>query len=270
MEIIKISKDQKREVDLALRTLLKLEYEKRLNVNPAFSLRAFARKLHIQQDLLSKLLNGKRGFSFTLTEKICDFLGITTHQILKENQISYSAHQYSFIEEDEFQTLSHWSNFAVIETLKLKGAKHTADFIASKLNLPLTQVNFTLERLERQGYIKKEKKKYQITRSSTQWLSKDKTSAARKKYQKELLEEAIQSIEDVDFAARDNSSLLFALDSKLMPEIKEKITAFRRGLDKFIIENSKDYDQVYNLSVALFPISETNLKNKKNKKKETS
>lgn len=261
MQTEKLTPLQKKELDEALRALLKTEYEKRISLNPAFSLRAFAKKLDIQQSLLSKLLQGKRGFSATLTDKVSNFLGLTPNQIMDGSEMSLG--NYSFIEDDEFLTLSHWSNFAVIETLKLKKSKHTAEYISERLSLPKTQVEFILERLERLGYVKKFKNGYNVLKPSTQWLSQEKTSAARRKYQKELLEQAIQCIEDVGLSERDNSSTLFAFDSKLMPEIKDRITQFRRSLDKYIIENSKNYDQVYNLSVALFPLSKNKTKERK-------
>lgn len=265
MEKLKLSKEQKIESDNIIRNLLKIEFEKRVNKNPAFSLRAFAKKLDIQQDLLSKLLNGKRGFSPNLTQKISSFLGLGVQQILSEVSIEGELSHYSFVEDDEFMTISHWSNFAVIEVLKLKKSVHNSDYISEKLDLPRVQIESILERLERLGYIKKSKGRYKILKPSTHWLSQKKTSAARKNYQKELLDRAISCIEDVDLSLRDNSSTLFALDSKLLPEIKDRITQFRRSLDKYIIENSKNYDQVYNLSVALFPLSQTNIKEKKQK-----
>jgi hypothetical protein len=256
-KIRRISREQKLESDRILRNLLKIEFEKRVHKNPAFSLRAFAKKINIQQDLLSKLLNGKRGFSPSLTQKVSNFLGLVTQQIFSEMPLASELSNYSFVEDDEFMTISHWSNFAVIEVLKLKHSIHSSDYIAEKLGLPRVQTESILERLDRLGYIKKSKSRYKILKPSTHWLSQDKTSAARKNYQKELLYSAISSIEDIDLSLRDNSSTLFALDSKLIPEIKYRITQFRRNLDKYIIENSKHYDQVYNLSVALFPLSQT-------------
>jgi transcriptional regulator with XRE-family HTH domain len=54
----------------SFRLYLKRELQRRCQKNPSYSLRAFARFLHIPHQVLSRILNGKRPPTKTLLEKI--------------------------------------------------------------------------------------------------------------------------------------------------------------------------------------------------------
>ena len=85
-------------------------------------------------------------------------------------------------------------------------------------------------------------------------LSEFQTSSAKKQFQIQLLEKAISSIEDVDIGRRDNTLISMAIDPKDIPEAKKRITRFRRKLCNFF-ERHDNGTEVYNLSIALFPLS---------------
>lgn len=57
----------------------------------------------------------------------------------------------------------------------------------------------------------------------------------------------------IGFHERDQSAVTIAMDTNLIPEIKEKIKNFRRSLANFIEKNSKMKSRVYELSISLFP-----------------
>lgn len=243
------------EVDknLVLRTLLNEEYQRRALKNPSFSLRAFAQKLDIDVSLLSKLLRGKRDFTKDTTQRVTDFLGVTESEIF--DRIDFSSGNYSFLEEDHFLMLSHYIHFALLEYLKLNDDTKDAKYIAKRFQTTPVIIEGAINRLIKLKFIKESKAGYTLLRPENEWVDFKRTSAARKKYQIELLEKAIERIEDIDVVKRDNTSTTMAVDPEIMPEVKKKITQFRRSLDKFVDTHSKKKTEVYNLSVAFFPLT---------------
>ena len=245
--------------DHFLRELLKNEFQRRAEKNPSFSLRAFSSKLEMDQSLLSKLLQGKRKFSDENAQKVSEFLGVYLNpQSLEQTD---SPIDYQLMKEDEFFVISAWYHFAILELIKTKSFKHNPQFIAQKLKISDLEAERAIERLERLGFIETKKNKYSLKKASNTWLNLSETSTARKSLQKHMQEKSLAALEDVSFDKREHSSLTVAVDPKLLPEIKKKITEFRRSLDKYIMENGNE-KEVYNLCVSFFPLTQ-DLENKK-------
>ncbi len=243
--------------DHFLRELLKNEFQRRIEKNPAFSLRALSGKLEMDQSLLTKLLQGKRKFSDTNAQKIAEFLGIYLNKEISESPDS--SIDYQLMKEDEFFVISAWYHFAILELIKTKNFKHKSIFVAQRLKITELESNRALERLERLGFIECKKNKYTLKKASNSWLNLSETSSARKTLQKQMQEKSLQALEDVPFDKREHSSLTVAVDPKLLPEIKKKITEFRRSMDKYMMENGNE-KEVYNLNVSFFPLTK-DLKN---------
>jgi uncharacterized protein (TIGR02147 family) len=83
--------------------------------------------------------------------------------------------------------------------------------------------------------------------------------------QKQILTQALVALEEVPIEKRDQTSMTMAIDSSLIPEAKLRITRFRRELSSFL-ENGKKKDQVYQLALSLFPLTQIEDKKGANKK----
>ncbi|MES2770305.1 MAG: TIGR02147 family protein [Bdellovibrionota bacterium] len=247
-----MNKDIIQNRDHFLRELLKNEFQRRAEKNPAFSLRALSSKLDMDQSLLTKLLQGKRKFSDANAQKISDFLGVYLNQEIA-NTIDSSA-DYLLMKEDEFFIISAWYHFAILELIKTKNLKHNPKFVAKRLKITDLEAERALERLERLGFIEFKKNKYWLRKISNSWLNLSDTSTARRTLQKQMQEKSLEALEDVPFDKREHSSLTVAVDPKLLPEIKKKITEFRRSMDKYIMESGNE-KEVYNLNVSFFPLT---------------
>ena len=87
-------------------------------------------------------------------------------------------------------------------------------------------------------------------------ISGDFTNAAKKSLQKQILEKALIAIDEVPFSKRNHTSMTMAIDSQLLPKANDCIVKFRRELCA-ILQESKNKDAVYELGVALFPVTQT-------------
>lgn len=63
------------------RRIVKEELERRRSHNPSYSLRAFARDLELAPSRVSRVINGKEGFSRKSAEKTARLMGLGPEQI---------------------------------------------------------------------------------------------------------------------------------------------------------------------------------------------
>ena len=84
------------------------------------------------------------------------------------------------------------------------------------------------------------------------------TSSASKKFQEQVLEKALSALHNVPLAKRDHTSVTVAINTKDLPEAKKLLKEFRRSFNSFLSRDGKSRpDEVYNLSLAFYPISQT-------------
>lgn len=228
---------------------LRSDFSVRLRRNPQYSLRAYAKALKVDQSLLSKILGGKRMPSEKFVSEIGPRIGFAPVPLKSEKDKTFFK-----LSEDMFTVLSEWYHFAILTLIKIEGAKVQPSRLAKRLGLHLFEIDEALLRLERTGFLKKAKGGFEILQPDASWFSAESTSAARRKFQAQVAEQALQALFDIDFNERDHSSLTIACNPKHMTEIREKIRQFRRSLDQFI-ESKNDATEVYQLSIAFYPVT---------------
>lgn len=240
----------------AIRTALQKEFIARCKRNPSYSLRAFAHFLEIDQSFLSKLLNGQRRITESLAVSIGPKLGLRPKQIEKlfENG---AAKMPGFISlsEDEFETMGDWKSFAIIELAKTKNFNPDPKNIAKRLGVHIEEVRASIDRLESLGYIQVQDSGWKLLAPNTTWTNTTATTEMRRRHQKSLLEKGLVAIDQVPFDQRDNGSLTIAIDKSRMPEFKEKLLKIRQELGAFLQPSGQSVDEVYQLTIALFPLT---------------
>jgi hypothetical protein len=90
---------------------------------------------------------------------------------------------------------------------------------------------------------------------SLTWTNNVNSTKARKILQQQVAMMSYNSIESVSFELRDHSSLTVAVHPDLIPEIKKRMTVFRRSLDRFITEHPSKPEEVYQFAFSFFPVS---------------
>jgi uncharacterized protein (TIGR02147 family) len=236
---------------------LQREFLERCKRNPAYSLRAYAKYLEIDQSFLSKLLKGQRPFTHQLAETLGPKLGLKQKQI-KQIFSAGTASMPGFltISDDEFEVLSEWHHFAIIELSKTNGFEFNLRQIAQRLGLHVEAVRAALERLSRLGFIRLSDGNLKVLSPNTTWSNTKMTSAARKKFQRALLEKSIVALDHVPFELREHGSVTIAINKKRLPEFKEKLKEMRKELSDFFQgSGEKNLDEVYQLTISFFPLT---------------
>jgi len=255
--------------------ILNAELEERLAKNNSYSLRAFARDLHISPSRLSEILNRKKGLSEKAAEDIADLLNLnkkekdffilsvnsqharspkakTTASKNLKSKLKSKAHQISL---DEFERAHNWYHLAILELIELKDCEHNAQWFAQKLKLQKVVVEAALDRLTKLGWLTLENGKY-IARDRESESTFDVPSKAIKTYHEEMLAKANQSLFTQSVDSREFLNMTLAFSQEEVSEAKEFIRKFQKEFAERFYADEKEKDSIYQLSVQLFRLDE--------------
>jgi plasmid maintenance system antidote protein VapI len=238
-----------------LKLALQREFVNRCKKNPAYSMRAFAKFLDIDQSFLSKMMRGQRSISQSTSLSLYGKLGLKPSQFIIDESSSKKDPFLPLI-DDEFLTISDWYHFAILELAKTNNFNPKASAMARRLGIHVEEVRAAIERLRRLGLVRIEDGKFSLNSASNSWTNTQTTSDAKRLLQKQLLEKGIQAIETVPFADRENGSLTVAIDKKRLPEFKEKLAKIRKELSEYF-QDSDDLNEVYQLTLSFYPLTKT-------------
>lgn len=255
------------------RQLLKLELEKRCSRNNRYSLRAFARDLDLGAARLSEILNARTGLSVEKAEQIAKLLELSPDeseyfttlveseharsQVLREAARSrlakFNQAEFSSLEIDHFMIIAEWYHFAILELTEVEGFKSNDKWIARALGIQEIEAKMAIERLMRLGYLKRIRNRYQQTIDFIHAESATPSEALRK-HHRQLISQALGSIDSQKMEQRDLGSMIMSFDKKEMKIVTDKIRKFREEIGRFA-SKSKHKNSVYCLNTQLFELT---------------
>ena len=247
------------------RTYLQQLLVERCRLNPAYSLRAFAKSLGIDSSSLSKILGGKRAITPSMFLKLAQSMGFGpkeyqhfNDQVLNlDNETKKD--QYRQLSVETFELISQWYHYAILELTHLKFFKADLKWIARTLGITYLETKMACDRLVKLGFLEiKPNGQWKDISEGVTTINNPFTHCAFRKLQKGILKQASSVMETVPFELRDQSSMTMAIDREKIPEAKEIIKKFRRELCD-LLKSTKDFDDVYQLSISLFPATQKNL-----------
>jgi len=243
--------------------LLQAELGRRIAKNPKYSLRAFAKTIGLSPATLSLIIARKTPLSKGALSKISRTLGLTPeqnrhlqHQIsLRKNRLPkpFAEMSYRYVTLDFFKVLSEWYYYAILSLLEIKGASIDPKWISKKLGISLFEAREAVERLQRLDLITEVEGRWKQSQEPVRVDDASSTSASRR-FQKQLLIKALESLENDPVEVRDVTSMTFAMSKKDIPYAIEKIAEFRRKLTEELEQRSEP-DSVYNFTLQLFPVT---------------
>ncbi len=268
------------------RDFLQEELIRRCRKNPSYSLRAFATSAGVNHALLSMVLNGKRKVTVNFILKTGTALGLSEVKLQKFIRIAQKqnarATEPSFEEQrrqqelsrltlDQYQLISEWYHDAILELARIPDFDLSAPAIAQALGISTLEAKSAKERLERMGLVEIDPLDgtWKETSNNTTIAHLDLTSPALRAFQKRVLQLSMDSLEKVPKEHRDHTCITMAVRSSDLEEAKKRIKKFRRELLAFLQREEADdteelalgtYDDVYNVHISFFPL--TNLHKK--------
>ncbi len=246
------------------RNFLRSELLRRCRSNPRYSLRAFAKALDYDTSSLSKIIQGKRPVGPKAMTRFGQRLGLSTetiHDYIFEEKASQLQNYvskpsaYHSLSSDQFEVISDWYHYAILELISVEGFQKRTAWIARALGITVKETDLAIHRLKRVGLLKTSNGKWEETcGDQLSTLGSASTSKALRSMQKQLLEKAIDAMENIPLEKRDQSSMTMAIDSNKIEEAKEKIKRFRREM-KMLLTRGNRHDSVYSMTISLFPLT---------------
>lgn len=232
--------------------------------NPAFSLRAFSRKLSVSPSALSEILNGKRRISRKLAERLVRNLCLSpkeAHGLLElfvdKNPETEAEQKYQgpYIElsTDQFHVISEWYHFGIISLAETVDFQSDPKWIANRLNIRVQDAQTALDRLERLGLVTRNARG-KITLTGTGYSTSDEVrDLGLRKAHGQNLEMARRSLEEDPIEQRDFTAMTMAIDVSKLPLAKKMIREFQDKLCAYLETGVKK--DVYKLCIQVFPLT---------------
>lgn len=161
------------------------------------------------------------------------------------------------IKNKELEFLSHWWIAVIRSYLEVNSGKSDASKIAKQLQpaISTSDAKKAILLLKDLGMVKRlPSERLQISDVHLTVSGVEKSKAVRK-FQKQVMNLAIDSIDEIDVEQRDVSTLTMAMDDECFDEIREMARNFRRQVQKRV-EKSNYPTRVYQLNTSFFPVTE--------------
>lgn len=260
------------------RRRLRRELEERCRRDARYSQRAFARDLGIAPHRLSEILRGKQGISRFAGEKVAQRLGLGKSERERFLDAIESVHARSPLkraaararlvkrahapameplEADTFRLIGDWYHLAILELLKLRGAKSSPAWIGRALGIGEIEASLALSRLERLGFLKLPAAaggKIRLLKP-TNTLAGGVPSEAVKAFHRQVLERATAALFTQPVEEREYSTSFLAVERERLPEAKALLQEFWGKFHALMTPAAAAADDVYCLGIQLFHLT---------------
>ncbi len=259
---------------LDYRFLLAKELEDRQRKNSSYSLRAFSRHLGVTPAFISQVFSGKRELSEVSGMKFVQkmkwpqkrrrlFMSLLqmqkapdaeTKQAIEQQVKDFSELDLLELQHDQFELISHWHHFAIVELIRIAEFKADPKWIARRLKIDIESATSGWERVLRIGLVKKDDLGRWVQAQPFYGI-KGVPSEAIRNFHRSHLKAALAALENQPFDTRDITGTTLALPTERLPEMKLLIKDFQDRANRLCAE-SETVNSVYQLSVQLFRLDQ--------------
>ena len=246
----------------SFRLFLQQELARRCSRNSQYSLRSFALQVDKDHSTLSQLLRGKRPMTEKTIEQIGSKLGLERDLIdsfIAREKLA-GPHDAPLAEvqqltQDTAELVSDVYHYTILELVRLAEFKPDSRWIARVLGISTDEVNVALNRLIRLGLLSMEARDRWVDKSGDTAASFDEfTGIAIQRLSEQVRRLFMAALRETPPEYRAHSSTTMAVNTARLPAALELITKFRRELADSL-ESGDGCDEVYQLEISLFPIS---------------
>lgn len=231
-------------------------------VDPAWLVRVFQKEGHLNEEALPAFIrlcgfDDRRAEYFRVLYRFCKTKAKASLSELYCRLMELREMEARVLTSPEFMYFGNWACTALRALIGI--SENTSDLhaVANHLNPPISQndARNALEVLKQLKLIEKDGHGgWNITQQIVTTGGEVKSSAVRD-FHRRTLELAQESLDRHSIAERDVSSIVFTVDQADIPEFKQRIEDFRRGLLQFA-KKSEHANRVYALNVSMFPLSD--------------
>ncbi len=237
-------------------------------VNPSLSLRALSLKLKISSGALSEILHEKRSVTPQTAKKILTNLKISPPEIddffegnvHKKKLNESSKREYQALKMEQYEILSNPIYLSLLNLIEINGESHRVASLAKRLGKSHQDTQEAIDRLLKLDLITKSHGRFHRTLVRLK-TTDDISSSAIKKFHSDSMKSAEKSLYEIEPVLRDFSAIIVKFDPKKMDAVKELIKDFQDQLADLVDNESSQ--EIYQLNVHLYPLTQLNTENKK-------
>lgn len=260
------------------RQFLRDFYEAEKKRNPHFSHRYVALKVGFSSSgFFTKILQGNTNISSELSLKFAGFLKLKKREadyfdtlvqfdqagsqaeknMRLEKILSFRRSKVKIIEAYQYEYFKKWYYVAVRELLAFFPFSGDFKELGRMLDPPITpaQARKAVTLLEKLQLVSKDADGRYCPTDAIISTGTDLRAVAFQSCVREILEMAKDSIDRFPRSERDISSLVMHFSSALLPEIHERLAAFRRELLELVKNDPRPSDRVYQFGLQVYPLS---------------
>jgi uncharacterized protein (TIGR02147 family) len=255
-------------------------YTQKKTSNPAYSHRVFARQAGLSSPShLLMIIKGERNLSIKTIPKFADGLKLSAKEkryfelmvlYTQTDELQLKARYFGEIismkaaisglyklEKDKFDFLSQWYAVAIYVMLDLKKFKPDPQWISRRLGdkITPTQAKDTLEKLLKLNMIEPDPVKGFKQVSGAITVADDTRSIAVFEYHQSMIRLAFEALKNSPISQREMAGATISIPKDKLPEIKEKIRAFRKEINQ-LASSYTEAEEVYQLNIQLFSLTE--------------
>lgn len=240
--------------------------------NPAYSMRAFAKKVGLSASHLSRVLSGEKDLSLEAAFKVAVEMGLIDDQIEQFlDRVAYQTADDSTKEIlrkriqkkkaslprrtlalEVFKVISDWHNLPIFELIKAKPFQTSESWLARKLGLSILEIKAALDRLEFVGLVRKETKGLVAIEGSELQTTDDVASTAIRKHHEQMSNKAVEALSQ-PVKQREFQSLQLVFNPNDTATAQKRIREFVSSFEEEF--KSKKSDEVYQMNVQFFSLT---------------
>lgn len=265
---------------LNYRQFLKDFYQAKKKENASYSYRVFANKAEFGAPSHFKMvLDGTRNLTLKTIPKFQKALGLKKKQEAQFFELLVHYNQapnpdekiryfneimelrrkkgLSLLEKHQFNLLSHWHYVAIYVLIDLHDFRDDYEWITKRLRKKVThhQIDQAIESLKALSLIERDEFKGWRQTSGALTTDEDILHLSVRQYHKDMLALALDSLKEDPAAVKEFNGVTLPIRKDKLPILKDKIRTFRKEINE-LASNMDELDQVYQLNIQLFPLTE--------------
>jgi uncharacterized protein (TIGR02147 family) len=254
-------------------------YSQKKAANPSYSHRVFAKQASLSSPShLLMIIKGERNLSLKTIPKFVEGLKLSAKEkkyfellVLynQTNDLQMKAKYFSEImslkatfkglhplEKEKFNFLAKWYVVAIYVLLDLKKFSPDPQWIAKRLGNKITpnQAKEAIETLLRLGMIENDPELGYRQIPGPVTVADDTRSMAVYYYHQSMIRLAAEALRTLAPSEREMNGATITIPKDKLPEIKEKIRAFRKEINQ-LGSSLENPDELYQLNIQFFPLT---------------
>ncbi len=225
-------------------------YNEKKTKNPSYSIRAFARKLQVDQSALSKVLRKEKRFSTDIVLRCLENLG-APKELIKDikNEENQLLGDYLEITEGTFCKLPQWKFWAYLELQKTTH-RVTDEVAAKKLNTSVDEVLIMKELLISNRLLDASGD----LATNNKFINIDSKIDITSKLQEEIGNISLLALKNIRKEFRYHGTILFAVNKESILQLKEKLADLQIEFCAKAVTKG-EINEVYAFTSSLVPLT---------------